>query len=72
MLIILLLFTDEMDAFKRINKNAFKPPVSEAIKEMVRKNFTREIEFYQFCRQRLHRQFRALKLPTNLDSENNL
>ncbi|KAF7995439.1 hypothetical protein HCN44_006546 [Aphidius gifuensis] len=66
------LYWDEMDAFKRINKNAFKPPVSEAIKEMVRKNFTREIEFYQFCRQRLHRQYRALKLPTNLDSENNL
>ena len=28
---------------------------------MLRQNFTREIEFYQFCRQRLHRQFLALK-----------
>lgn len=28
---------------------------------MVRQNFTREIEFYQFCRQRLHKQYLALK-----------
>ena len=40
-----------------------KPHISEEIKNIVRKNFTREIEFYQFCRQRLHRQYLALKLP---------
>ncbi|KAK0172964.1 hypothetical protein PV328_006223 [Microctonus aethiopoides] len=55
-------YWDEMNSFKRINRNSFKPPVSEEVKDMVRKNFTKEIEFYQFCRQRLHRQLRALKL----------
>ncbi|XP_057321727.1 heparan sulfate 2-O-sulfotransferase pipe [Microplitis mediator] len=62
------LYWDEMNSFKKINRNSFKPPVSEEIKEMVRKNFTREIEFYQFCRQRLHRQLRALKLSTTNDA----
>jgi dermatan/chondrotin sulfate uronyl 2-O-sulfotransferase UST len=51
------------DAFHKINKNVFKPPVSELVKDIVRKNFTREIEFYQFCRQRLHKQYLAVNLP---------
>lgn len=55
-------FLDEVNAFTRINRNFFKPPVSEEVKDMVRSNFTREIEFYQFCRQRLYKQLRALKL----------
>ncbi|XP_008559332.1 heparan sulfate 2-O-sulfotransferase pipe [Microplitis demolitor] len=62
------LYWDEMNSFKKINRNSFKPPVSEEIKDMVRKNFTREIEFYQFCRQRLHRQLRALKLSATNDA----
>ena len=48
-----------------INKNSFKPPVSEEVKDLVRKNFTREIEFYQFCRQRLHKQYLSANLPIN-------
>jgi hypothetical protein len=55
--------TDEVDRFTRINRNLFKPPVSEEVKDIVRQNFTREMEFYQFCRQRLHRQLLALRLP---------
>ena len=51
-----------MEEFRKINKNIYKPPVSEEIKEIVRRNFTKEIEFYQFCRQKLHKQFVALKL----------
>ncbi|KAL4712036.1 hypothetical protein ACJJTC_003703 [Scirpophaga incertulas] len=53
----------ELNTFNRINRNAFKPPVSEAVKQIVRANFTREIEFYEFCRQRLHMQLRALRDP---------
>lgn len=45
-----------------INTNRFKPPVSEMVKDIVRKNFTREIEFYEFCRQRLYKQYAALNL----------
>ncbi|XP_017761724.1 PREDICTED: heparan sulfate 2-O-sulfotransferase pipe-like [Eufriesea mexicana] len=55
-------YYDEVNAFTRINRNFFKPPVSEEVKDMVRSNFTREIEFYQFCKQRLYKQLRALKL----------
>ncbi|XP_054286371.1 heparan sulfate 2-O-sulfotransferase pipe-like isoform X2 [Macrosteles quadrilineatus] len=53
----------ELDSFRKINRNTFKPPVSEEVKDMVRRNFTREIDFYLFCRQRLHRQLLALRLP---------
>jgi len=39
-----------------------KPHISQDILDRVRRNFTREIEFYQFCRQRLHKQYLAIKL----------
>ncbi|XP_026738237.1 heparan sulfate 2-O-sulfotransferase pipe [Trichoplusia ni] len=58
------LYWDQLNTFNRINRNAFKPPVSEAVKQIVRANFTREIEFYEFCKQRLHMQLRALRDPT--------
>ncbi|XP_072157960.1 uronyl 2-sulfotransferase homolog pip isoform X2 [Bemisia tabaci] len=58
----------EMQGFRKINRNAFKPTISEEIKNIIRRNFTREIEFYQFCRQRLHKQLYALKLPTMSDN----
>ncbi|XP_019866240.1 heparan sulfate 2-O-sulfotransferase pipe [Aethina tumida] len=57
------IYWNEISRFNPINKNSFKPPVSEEIKEMVRRNFTKEIEFYEFCKQRLHKQYLALKLP---------
>nr|CAD7604921.1 unnamed protein product [Timema genevievae] len=58
----LILHKNEVDRFTRINRNMFKPPVREEVKDLVRRNFTREVEFYEFCRQRLHRQFLALRL----------
>ncbi|XP_004931534.1 heparan sulfate 2-O-sulfotransferase pipe [Bombyx mori] len=58
------LYWEELNTFNRINRNAFKPPVSEAVKQIVRANFTREIEFYEFCKQRLHMQLKALRDPT--------
>ncbi|XP_043466136.1 heparan sulfate 2-O-sulfotransferase pipe [Leptopilina heterotoma] len=62
-------YRDQINSFTRINRNSFKPPVSEEVKELVRRNFTREIEFYQFCKQRLHKQYRALKLANKLTSD---
>ncbi|XP_068618451.1 heparan sulfate 2-O-sulfotransferase pipe [Battus philenor] len=59
----LQLYWEELNTFNRINRNAFKPPVSEAVKQIVRANFTREIEFYEFCKQRLYTQLRALRDP---------
>ena len=40
--------SDEVRMFSKINRNIYKPPVAEATKEIVRKNFTREIEFLFF------------------------
>ncbi|XP_065079844.1 heparan sulfate 2-O-sulfotransferase pipe [Ochlerotatus camptorhynchus] len=56
-------YFNEVNLLAKINKNNFKPPVSHEIKELVRRNFTREIEFYQFCKQRLYKQYLATQLP---------
>ena len=37
-------------------------PFFQATKDIVRKNFTRELEFFDFCKQRLHKQYLALNL----------
>ncbi|EDW18980.2 uncharacterized protein Dmoj_GI13539, partial [Drosophila mojavensis] len=56
----------------KANDNPMKPHISEDILNMVRRNFTREIEFYQFCRQRLHKQYLALKLNDLMRVDNSL
>ncbi|XP_046807410.1 heparan sulfate 2-O-sulfotransferase pipe-like [Lucilia cuprina] len=48
-------------AKEKRNGNAWKPPVSDRIKNMVRQNFSREYEFYHFCKQRLYKQYFALQ-----------
>jgi len=55
-------YWNEVHMFSKINRNIYKPPVSEATKELVRRNFTHEIEFFEFCKQRLHKQYMALNL----------
>ena len=52
-----------MKRFSKVNKNIYKPKVADKVKEYVRQNFTREMEFYNFCKQRLYRQYAALNLP---------
>jgi hypothetical protein len=42
------------------NRNSFKLPVSEDVLKIVRNNFSREIEFYEFCKQRLQKQFEEI------------
>ena len=46
---------------RRINENKSKPKTLKAVKNLVRRNFTLEMEFYQFCRQRLHKQYLSIK-----------
>ena len=53
---------DEVKIFSKINRNIYKPTTAEATKDIVRKNFTRELEFFDFCKQRLHKQYLALNL----------
>jgi len=55
-------YYNEVQVFSKINRNIYKPPVAEATKDIVRKNFTRELEFFDFCKQRLHKQYLALNL----------
>lgn len=44
------------------NKNKRKPYIEPEVKEMIRRNFTYEYEFYHFCKQRLYKQYLALNL----------
>ncbi len=53
----LQLYNTDLDVRKFRMKNAYKLPVSEQVMALVRANFTQEIEFYEFCKQRLQRQF---------------
>ena len=58
-----MFISDQVHRFSKVNKNIYKPKVDEKVKDVVRKNFTRELEFYEFCKQRLYMQYAALKLP---------
>ncbi|XP_068148915.1 heparan sulfate 2-O-sulfotransferase pipe-like [Drosophila tropicalis] len=44
------------------NKNKRKPFIEPEVKELIRRNFTHEYEFYHFCKQRLYKQYLALNL----------
>ena len=52
-------FNNEEVKKKRV-KNNFKLPVSEVAMDILRKNMTYEIEFYEFCKQRLKSQYDQL------------
>ncbi len=40
-----------------MNKNIYKPETPSSVKAMIAQKLPREIEFYHFCKQRLHKQF---------------
>ncbi|XP_011183240.2 heparan sulfate 2-O-sulfotransferase pipe isoform X5 [Zeugodacus cucurbitae] len=45
----------------QVNRNSIKPSVSQEVREILHKNLTNEIEFYNFCKQRLYKQYIAIK-----------
>lgn len=45
------------------NENFYKPNVDPKAREFLNRNFTVENEFYDFLRQRLDQQYRALLAP---------
>ncbi|XP_017840005.1 heparan sulfate 2-O-sulfotransferase pipe-like, partial [Drosophila busckii] len=49
------------EKLKNRNRNNRKPQVDADVREMVRRNFTHEYDFYYFCKQRLYKQYLALK-----------
>ncbi|XP_076309271.1 heparan sulfate 2-O-sulfotransferase hst-2-like isoform X3 [Tachypleus tridentatus] len=44
------------------NRNSRKKMVSEEVKRILKKNLTMEYEFYEFIREKLHEQFKHLRL----------
>lgn len=48
-----------------VNRNSFRPTLSDKARALLSRNLTREIEFYQFTRHRLYKQYIALQLDTN-------
>ena len=61
-MIFLQLYYKSKGVKKFKNRNAFKLPVSDEVKQLLQANFTREIEFYDFCKQRLFSQYEEYKL----------
>jgi len=47
------MYRNKYNQVRKMAQNFHKGFVSEEVKDIVRKNFTREIEFYEFCKQRL-------------------
>ena len=46
----------------RHGQNKFQLPMTEDALAMIKKNFTVELEFYDFCKQRLDEQYKKLRL----------
>ncbi|XP_004527067.1 heparan sulfate 2-O-sulfotransferase pipe-like [Ceratitis capitata] len=52
-----------------VNKNPVKRPVSQETRDILSKNFTNEIEFYEFCKQRLYLQYSTISNFGRLDND---
>lgn len=60
-------FTNAREAYRLYmndqpkNSNNIKPKIPQWIKDKIAANMTKEIEFYEFCKQRFHRQYLLMK-----------
>ncbi|XP_011183213.1 heparan sulfate 2-O-sulfotransferase pipe isoform X1 [Zeugodacus cucurbitae] len=52
-----------------VNRNPVKRPVSQETRDILSKNFTNEIEFYEFCKQRLYLQYSAISNFGKVDDD---
>ena len=62
-------FAVAKERFSQVNKNKDKRPVSDLTREILRKNLTNEIEFYEFCKQRLYMQYAAINDGFKVDND---
>ena len=53
-------YNKKIKEVRRMAQNFHKGFVSNEIKEIVRRNFTREMEFYDFCKKRLQLQLKEI------------
>jgi dermatan/chondrotin sulfate uronyl 2-O-sulfotransferase UST len=58
------IYAEDEDIKEGREKNPYKLPLSDEFKNIIRANFTHEIEFYNFCKQRLLTQYTDLNLNT--------
>ncbi len=59
---------DTKEEIRHVNKNIYKPKTADWVREAIRPNVSREIEFFHFCRQRLHRQYEAIRSNSLLNA----
>lgn len=52
-----------------MNKNNTTRQISDETREILRRNLTQEIEFYQFCKQRLYLQYAAIQDEKRIDDD---
>ena len=50
------------------NKNPIKKPINNQTRTFLEKKFSVEIEFYEFCKQRLYNQLKTVKNLENSDN----
>ena len=60
------------DRLSKVNKNPTKKTISEETRNILRKNLTNEIEFYEFCKQRLYLQYAAINEEFHIDEDDYL
>ncbi|XP_011212676.2 heparan sulfate 2-O-sulfotransferase pipe isoform X1 [Bactrocera dorsalis] len=53
----------------KVNKNPVKRSASQETREILSKNLTNEIEFYEFCKQRLYLQYSAISNFGRIDND---
>jgi dermatan/chondrotin sulfate uronyl 2-O-sulfotransferase UST len=56
-----LMYNTDPEIQRFQHRNAYKLPVSQKVLKLVAANFTQEIEFYEFCKQRLKLQFKKIE-----------
>ncbi|XP_053954282.1 heparan sulfate 2-O-sulfotransferase pipe-like [Anastrepha ludens] len=59
----------DREKLSMVNKNAGKRPVSQETRDILSKNLTNEIEFYEFCKQRLYLQYGAISKFKSIDND---
>ena len=56
------MYAQKLKEVRRMSQNFHKGFVSEEVKNIVRANFSREIEFYEFCKERLLLQLKEIRV----------
>uniref|UniRef100_A0A1I8NXT4 Heparan sulfate 2-O-sulfotransferase pipe n=1 Tax=Stomoxys calcitrans TaxID=35570 RepID=A0A1I8NXT4_STOCA len=66
------IYYEGKDRLGSVNKNNVTRPISEETRMILSKNLTHEIEFYEFCKQRLYLQYNAITDGKSLDNDDYL